>query len=145
MLGSGSILVVDDDRALARVLSEVLNARGFEVWTAYNGLQGYTCYLAHPAQWVVTDIQMPELNGIEMMRCIRAINPAVKAIYASGDEERFRDALEIEEQVFAAILLSKPFTSGDLIALISTKSIVEPQYGAPRISNKTIIKSRNSV
>ena len=141
---AGSILLVDDDESLTLVLAELLHGKGFEVWTAHNGLAGYMAYLAHPSQFVVTDIQMPELNGIEMMRCIRAINPAVKTIYVSGGEERFREALEMEEQAFAAILLSKPFTSKDLIRLISNESIVQPQYGAPQTSVKKFANSGNS-
>jgi len=114
-----SVLVVDDNESLNRVITELLRAKGFEVWNAYNGVQGYTCYLGHATQFVVTDIQMPELNGIEMMRCIRAINPAVKTIYASGAGEQFRTALAMEEQDFGAIFLNKPFSGKDLIRVMS--------------------------
>jgi YesN/AraC family two-component response regulator len=62
---------------------------------------------------------MPALNGLEMMRCIRAINPGVKTIYVSGAGEQFRTALEMEEQDFGAIFLNKPFTGKDLIRVMS--------------------------
>jgi len=64
-----SILMVDDDELLTRVIAEFLKSRGFEVWTAYNGLQGYTCYLSHPTELVVTDIQMP-FAGDDLLRLI---------------------------------------------------------------------------
>ena len=134
----GSILVVDDDKSLTAVVAELLHARGFEVWAAYDGLQGFTSYLAHPTQFVITDIQMPELNGIEMMRCIRAINPDVKAIYVSGAAERFHEDLEMEEQGFAAILLRKPFTSQDLIRLISDVPMTQPQYRMGKTSKRKL-------
>lgn len=121
-----SILMVDDDELLTRVIAEFLKSRGFEVWTAYNGLQGYTCYLSHPTELVVTDIQMPELNGIEMIRCIRAITLAVRTIYMSGGAERFRGALEREEQDFGAILLEKPFAGDDLLRLIANGTSANP-------------------
>jgi len=110
-----SVLVVDDDESLNRVMAELLQAKGFEVRTAYNGVQGYTCYLRHPTQFVVTDIQMPDLDGIEMMRCIRAINPAVKTIYVSGALEPLRGILGMEEGDFATVFLNKPFSAKDLL------------------------------
>jgi len=134
----GSILVVDDDKSLTAVVAELLHARGFEVWAAYDGLQGFTSYLAHPTQFVITDIQMPELNGIEMMRCIRAINPDVKTIYVSGGAERFHEDLEMEEQGFAAILLRKPFASQDLIRLISDVPMAQPQYRVGKTSKRKL-------
>ena len=124
-------------------MAELLNARGYEVWTSDNGLRGYTSYLAHPTELVVTDVQMPELTGIEMMRCIRAINPAVKTIYVTGDVERFRDALEMEEQGFAAISLEKPFTSQGLVSLIADALMAKPPYGARPILNGSFVKPRN--
>jgi YesN/AraC family two-component response regulator len=100
-------------------MAEFLESKGLEVWTAHNGLEDYTCYLSHPTELVVTDIQMPELNGIEMIRCLRAITPALRTIYISSGAERFRDALKIEEQDFGVILLEKPFAGDDLLRLIT--------------------------
>src|SRR5438093_11413698 len=114
MYATASVLLVDDDEGLNRVLAELLQFKGFEVSTGDNGLRGYITYLRQPTEFVVTDIQMPELNGIEMMRCIRAINPAVKAIYMSGSCDRFRAELQMEERQFSAALLPKPFSSSDL-------------------------------
>jgi two-component system chemotaxis response regulator CheY len=115
----GSVLLVDDDEALIRVIAELLRSKGFGVWTADNGVRGYTAYLHHPTEFVITDIQMPELNGIEMIRCIRGINSAVKAIYMSGGPDRFSDEIEVEEREFSAMLLAKPFSSGDLLKLMT--------------------------
>jgi DNA-binding NtrC family response regulator len=119
MNSPASILMVDDDELLTGAMAEFLKSKGLEVWTAHNGLEGYTRYLSHPTELVVTDIQMPELNGIEMIRCLRAITPALRTIYISGGAERFRDALKIEEQDFGVILLEKPFAGDDLLRLIT--------------------------
>jgi DNA-binding NtrC family response regulator len=119
MNSPASILMVDDDELLTGVMAQFLESKGLEVWTAHNGLEGYTRFLSHPTELVVTDIQMPELNGIKMIRCIRAIAPAVRTIYISGGAERFRDALKIEEQDFGVILLEKPFAGDELLRLIT--------------------------
>ena len=79
-----TVLVVDDDENFGQIMAETLTAAGYEVQTADDGLHGYLRYLDQQPEIVLTDIQMPELDGIEMIRYIRTINPNVKAIYISG-------------------------------------------------------------
>jgi len=118
VLSPQTILVVDDDELLARMVGELLRGEGYQVWTARDGLQGYSSYYQHQAQTVVTDIDMPELDGFEMMRCIRAINPAAKVIYMSGAPEQYRRTLLKEGQIFGAGVLRKPFEGIELLKLI---------------------------
>jgi len=112
-----SILIVDDEEAVTGMMADFFRSEGFEVQTALSGVHGYSCYFRHPTEWVVTDIQMPDLDGIEMMRCIRAINPSVKTVYVSGAVDRFRSVLESEKQQFGAIVLNKPFPVQELTRL----------------------------
>jgi len=116
MLAHGeSVLVVDDDEGLAQVIALTLRAEGFEVSTAHDGVDGYRTYFRHPTDWVVTDIQMPELDGLGMMQCIRAINPGVKTVYISGAVDHYRARLKRETEQFAANVLPKPFSRRRLI------------------------------
>jgi CheY-like chemotaxis protein len=110
-----SVLVVEDDEGLAQVIASVLSAEGFETQTAHDGVDGYTSYSRHPTDWVVTDIQMPELDGIGMMECIRTINPRVRTVYISGAVDEYRTPLEREIKQFAATVLRKPFSRSSLI------------------------------
>jgi CheY-like chemotaxis protein len=112
------VLVVEDDELLARMLSELLRESGYEVWTAYNGTDGYSRYYQHQAETVVTDIDMPGLDGFEMMHYIRLINPSTRAIYISGAPERYQQTLVIEGQKFGALVLRKPFKGQDLLSVI---------------------------
>jgi DNA-binding response OmpR family regulator len=116
-----SVLIVDDDEALLEILAERLRMEGFEVWTACDGAHGYSCYSQRPTELVITDIQMPVLNGLDMMRYIRAINPFVKTIYVSGAVREFRASLEFEGQEFGAAVLDKPFSSEKLFTLIGCR------------------------
>lgn len=109
------ILVVDDDENLGHIMAETLIAAGYEVQTADDGLRGYLRYLQQLPEIVLTDIEMPELDGLEMMRCIRAINPNVKAIYISGAVSQYRDALISEGEEYGALVLNKPFSRSDLL------------------------------
>jgi CheY-like chemotaxis protein len=121
-----AILLVDDDEYLALMVGDLLKAKGYQVWTARNGIEGYSSYHQHQAQTVVTDIDMPELDGFEMMRCIRAVNPSARAIYMSGAPERYRRTLLTEAQDFGATVLRKPFEELDLFALISSLPTTKP-------------------
>jgi CheY-like chemotaxis protein len=123
------ILVVDDDELLAKMIGELLRNEGYEVWTAGNGLDGYASYHQHQAQTVVTDIDMPELDGFAMVRCIRSINPLVRAIYTSGAPEQYRGTLATETQKFGAVVLRKPFAGLDLLKLVpsSTRESIKPE------------------
>jgi DNA-binding NtrC family response regulator len=118
-----NVLVVEDDEALCQIVEARLRAEGFEVWTARDGVHGYSCYLYHPTELVVTDVQMPELNGFAMMRCIRAINPGVRAVYITGAADRFRADLEFERRQFGAVVIEKPFSREKLIAAMRGRSV----------------------
>jgi DNA-binding NtrC family response regulator len=112
---SGTVLVVDDDESFAELIAVKLRSRGLEVHTARNGFQGCASYARSPSDWVVTDIQMPDLDGIEMMHCIRALNPQVKTIYMSGAIDEYRAVLEQEIREFGVIVMHKPFSFDSLV------------------------------
>ena len=116
-----SVLVVEDDESLAQVIALALRAEGFEAETAHDGVDGCASYFNHPTDWVVTDIQMPELDGIGMMQCIRTINPHVRAIYMSGAIDEYRVLLERETKEFAARVLRKPFSRINLLEQLTSE------------------------
>jgi len=76
-------------------------------------------YLLFKPDLVITDIQMPEKNGLELMTHIRMHNPIVRTIYMSGDLGRFRCQLEEEKKKFPVNLLEKPFSKIELMRLLS--------------------------
>ena len=115
MTHAGTVLVVDDDEKFAEMIALVLRAKGFEIRTARNGFHGYASYVRSPSDWVLTDIQMPELNGLEMIRGIRALNPAVNTIYMSAAVDEYREVLEHEIREFGAGIMNKPFSSDSLV------------------------------
>lgn len=117
-----SVLVVEDDESLAQIIAIALRAEGFEAQTAHDGVDGCASYFNHPTDWVVTDIQMPELDGIGMMQCIRTINPRVRAIYMSGAVDEYRVPLERETKQFAARVLRKPFSRSSLLEQLTAEA-----------------------
>jgi CheY-like chemotaxis protein len=119
MIKPRTILVVDDDDNLVYTLSLFLRAQGYEVFTAYNGLEGCGQYLRQPTEFVLTDIEMPEMDGLAMMRRIRSVNPHVRTIYASGAIERFKTDVECERREFDVTVLPKPYSTKAILELVS--------------------------
>ena len=75
MAGSASILIIDDDAAVSRTLSLILTRAGYQVSTATSGRKGLELLSHDNFDLVLTDIIMPELDGIEAIRRIRSDHP----------------------------------------------------------------------
>jgi len=113
------VLVVDDNEQIVSVIQVLLELEGHEVRTAAGMEEGYVTYLQFRPDVVLTDIQMPEEEGLELMRRIRVHDPKIKTIYMSGDLGRFRSLLEEEQKRYKVGLLQKPFSTAELIRLLS--------------------------
>jgi CheY-like chemotaxis protein len=113
------ILIVDDNQELAFLIKWMLEDEGFEVRSAKDGGDGYSAYLLFNPDIVLTDIQMPERNGLELMKHIRSHNPEVKTIYMSGDLAPYSSPLEEEKKKYHVGVLEKPFSRNELMNLIA--------------------------
>ncbi len=113
------ILIVDDNLDLGALLQWMLEDEGHEVRLAKDGKDGYFAYLLFEPDIVLTDIQMPEKNGFELMELIRCHNSAVKVIYMSGNLNQFQSDLGEEMKRYHAKALEKPFSKDELIHLLS--------------------------
>ncbi len=112
------VLIVDDDEALAGLIKEMIKKIGiYRVKTAVNGEEGYEVFLHFKPDIILTDIQMPAKNGLEMVRDMRNHDPGIKTIYMSGNMRRFRTRLEEEKTKYKASLLDKPFSFSKLTGL----------------------------
>ena len=95
---ANKILIVDDATTLTFFLRDVLKSEKYEVRTASDGENGYATYLEFNPDLVATDIQMPGISGLDMMRNIRMHKPNVRTIYMSGDLDRYRSRLQAEQR-----------------------------------------------
>jgi DNA-binding NtrC family response regulator len=78
------VLVVDDEESILRTLIEALDILGYDAIGAKNGLEALDVYDNDHFELVITDIRMPELNGIELMQRIRARNPEMPVVIITG-------------------------------------------------------------
>jgi DNA-binding response OmpR family regulator len=114
------ILVIDDDRDLCFVMEEMLRAEGYKVSVATDGEQGIELQRKQPASLLITDIFMPNKEGIETIRDFRAEFPNVPIIAMSGGGRlKTQGGLFAAKELGAAIILQKPFEMNDLLRSVA--------------------------
>jgi CheY-like chemotaxis protein len=109
-----AVLVVEDNEALRGLVVMLLEQKGHSVLVASNGLEGLMVYSSYRARLdlVLTDIDMPQMNGIQLAERIRAQDPNRKIVFMSGRAPENPGALA------GCKVLSKPFQPAQLIATI---------------------------
>jgi len=110
------ILVIDDEENVRDLLRDVLEERGHEVLEASDGDLGSALYRERPADLVITDIIMPNKEGLETILDLRRDYPEVKIIAISGGSRVGRhDVLPLARTLGALRTFSKPFNLRELI------------------------------
>jgi len=109
------ILIVDDDEALRLLMCQVLVRAGYEVQAAESGAVALKLFRQQPADLVITDIIMPEMEGLETIIEFLKQRPKLKILAISGGG-RFGadDYLPIAGALGAALTLAKPFSLEEL-------------------------------
>lgn len=81
---TGTILVIDDDETMLFLVSDLLDMHGFKVHTARNGHEGMEIFSAHPINLVITDIQMPCMDGMQVLSRVREQDETIPVILVTG-------------------------------------------------------------
>jgi PAS domain S-box-containing protein len=127
--GRGTVLVVDDEPLVRAFASEGLKGLGYEVLVAENGRQALQAYEANPGKidCVLLDLIMPELSGLETYRRMRAVDPCVRVVFASGYStgEILRDAPDARSAGF----IGKPYTLDGLSIALRKAGVGQPRKG----------------
>jgi DNA-binding NtrC family response regulator len=108
------VLVVDDFDGVARLVKEAIEDINYTVKTACSADDGYRTYLQFKPDIVITDIEMGEKSGIELVDDIRSIDPEVKVIFMSGYSDKLEDRRQSESDTCSVAFLPKPFSLDDL-------------------------------
>jgi DNA-binding response OmpR family regulator len=113
------ILIIDDEDQPRRMLQQVLIRAGYEVVEARDGNQGLQLFRASPTDLIITDILMPEKEGLETIIDLRREFPAVKIIAISGGGRTGNlNFLEVAKRLGAQRTLQKPFELQEMIAAV---------------------------
>lgn len=122
-----TILVVDDDEALLEVMATVLEASGYSVLSAHDGVSALEMYESHAGDIdvVVSDVAMPRMNGRQLYDTLVPKDSTTRFVFSTGDRVL---AAEILGELGSEVpLLSKPWTIGQL-----TRAIAEAMRNASR-------------
>ena len=112
------VLVIDDDELVRDTLRAVLESGGYEVLLAADGDEGLRVFEAEDAAIIITDIVMPNREGIETIGELRRIAPNAKIVAISGGGQRgSSDHLRAAELLGADRTLRKPFSPEALLAI----------------------------
>jgi CheY-like chemotaxis protein len=114
-----TILVVDDEEAVLEITREILELSGYTVLTARNGAEALSIFVAAgegSIKLVVTDVNMPGMDGPTVVETIRKLMPSVKAIIVSGLISDWEPAKKTGVQIEGYLM--KPYTSERLLAMI---------------------------
>jgi len=114
-----TILVIDDEDQMRSMLRTMLERAGHTVLDAQDGKVGQSILSGQPVDLVITDILMPERDGLEIIRAIQRSAPGVKIIAISGGGRTGKlDFLEEAKEFGAHSVLHKPFGSKELMDAI---------------------------
>ena len=115
MIEIKKILVVDDEAQIIRVMRRILSAHQYEIRTAADGESGFEVFQSWTPDLVITDLQMPNVGGLELCRRLRAIS-AVPIIVLSvrNEEETIVEALDAGADDY----ITKPFGTNELLARV---------------------------
>jgi len=113
------VLVIDDDVAVRQTIALLLEDAGIDVIQASDGKEGLSAFQRSRPDLIVTDIIMPEKEGIETIIEIRKLNQKLPIIAISGGGRIGNtDFLEIASRLGASVTLPKPFDPETLVGLV---------------------------
>lgn len=115
-----SVLVVDDDSGVRGVVSRFLGSAGYEVREASTGREGMAAYRERTADLVITDMYMPDSDGIDVIMRLRADFPHIRIVAMTGGGVRDEGkVLEGAEHAGALCTLRKPFDRESLLRAVA--------------------------
>ena len=117
-MGSGTILVVDDEEGVRTVAAELLRSMGFDILLASDGLEALEQFKASvvPIRAVLMDLTMPHLDGVETFRELRRLDPGCRVVLTSGYNEQ--EAIQDFLGKGLAAFVQKPFLRTALVRAI---------------------------
>ena len=113
------ILVIDDEEKVGAVLCRYLERAEYTTSVARDGKEGLRLYNENPADLVIVDIFMPDMDGLEVIRILKKEAPECRVIAISGGGQMgMPDFLPTARKLGAEHVLKKPILSEDLLAVV---------------------------
>lgn len=114
-----NILVIEDDQRMRQLMKYRLEREGHSVTDAPGGREGLEYFAQHPFDLVITDIIMPDQDGIETITALRERNPEIKIIAVSGGGAvSGHHYLALARKLGAYDIIGKPFRWEDMVRVV---------------------------
>lgn len=113
-----TVLVVDDDRDIVETLCDIFELRGWRTLRAYDGQDAVRLATENPVDWIVMDVRMPRLAGVEALQAIHERKPNVHGILMTAFATN--ELAARAERAGAERVLYKPFEPATLFAVIES-------------------------
>lgn len=123
----GKILVVDDEPQIVRVMRQILSAHGFDTRTASEGEAGIELFQDWQPDLIITDLQMPNVGGLQLCRKIREFSEVpIIVLSVKDDEKTIVEALDAGADDY----VTKPFGTNELLARVRAALRRQPEKTA---------------
>ncbi len=112
--------MIDDEPYILLMLKKMLEKEGYEVDMATNGIEGISLYHDKGADLIITDIVMPEKEGLETIINLKSENPSLKVIAISGGGRvDSREYLHSAQLLGAERVFQKPFKKDEIVRAVN--------------------------
>ncbi|MCF7807460.1 MAG: response regulator [Candidatus Marinimicrobia bacterium] len=119
----GLVLVIDDNEEVLEFMVEALSENGYECLRSQDGEKGLQLLQETDVDLVITDIYLPQINGLDLIQKMREFKPEIKILAISGDFKQHKhDSLKWAKSLGAVDSLEKPFSYSELIAKVAKLS-----------------------
>ena len=122
------ILIVDDEESERLLQKTILERHGHKVSTAANGKEALKNFRVKSIDLVITDLQMPDVHGLELISVLRDLSPKPTVIVVSGTGP---GQLEVAKMVGAQFTLNKPVYAEQLMAIVD-QALASRAQSAPK-------------
>jgi len=127
-LAGQTVLIIEDDPIMLRNLAQWFQQAGCKVMVARDGVEGLAQFDKLRPNAVVTDIIMPNREGVETLMAIKALDPDVKVLAISGGGRLgSTDVLAMAHSLGADAIMAKPFRSTDVVGAVAR--LLQPNEG----------------
>ncbi len=139
------ILLIDDNDSFRETLHRTLSKLGHEVWEAPNGSSATKLIAQHAIEVVLTDLVMPEQEGLETIQVIRRTTPTVKIVAISGGSRNINpiEFLKMAKMLGADRTLPKPFSTEDLKTVLASFQNPAPDRTTSSVAATSVAATAN--
>ena len=112
------ILIIEDEEPVRALMEQSLRVVGYQVVVAANGNQGLNLHRVEAVDLIITDLSMPDMEGLELLNTLRKERADTPIIAVSGNPD-FKSALDIASRLGAVKTIPKPFSPEELRVVVA--------------------------